>query len=70
VLRKREPALTRPYRTWGYPIVPAVFVVLAAALLGDAVFTSRPNVLWCVGLIGSGIPAYYLWKLWREREKA
>ncbi|MGH9450972.1 MAG: APC family permease [Terriglobia bacterium] len=66
VLRRREPALDRPYRTWGYPVIPAVFVILAVALLVDTFFTSRSGVLWCLCLIASGIPAYYLWKLWKR----
>ncbi|MDE3179311.1 MAG: amino acid permease [Acidobacteriota bacterium] len=64
VLRRREPELKRPYKTWGYPVVPAVFVIVAVGLLIDTYFTSRESVLWCLALIGSGIPAYYLWKLW------
>ncbi|MGH9469659.1 MAG: APC family permease [Terriglobia bacterium] len=63
VLRRRKPRLPRPYRTWGYPVVPVIFVVLAGALLAGAFFTSRSDALWCLGLIGSGIPIYFLWKL-------
>ena len=33
VFRRREPNAVRPYRTWGYPVVPALFVVAAAVLL-------------------------------------
>jgi APA family basic amino acid/polyamine antiporter len=33
IFRRREPDLPRPYRTWGYPIVPALFVAAAAVLL-------------------------------------
>lgn len=71
VLRRRQPALRRPYRTWGYPVVPAVFVTLAGLLLLSTFFTRRADVLWCLGLIGSGIPAYIIWKGWRRlRAKA
>ncbi len=66
VLRKKEPSLPRPYRTWGYPAVPAIFVLLGLLLLVDTFFTSRSDVLWCLGLIGSGIPAYYLWTRWKR----
>lgn len=64
VLRRRKPDLPRPYRTWGYPAVPVIFVVLACALLGGALFTSRSDALWSFGLVASGIPIYFLWKLW------
>ncbi|HLI30888.1 MAG TPA: amino acid permease [Terriglobia bacterium] len=62
VLRRKEPQLIRPYKTWGYPVVPAVFVVLAALLLTNAFIFQRSDALWCLALIASGIPAYFLWK--------
>lgn len=67
VLRRREPSLKRPYRTWGYPVIPAIFIILGVALLVDTFFTSRSSVLWCLGLIATGVPAYFIWKLWRRR---
>jgi APA family basic amino acid/polyamine antiporter len=67
ILRRREPALARPYRTWGYPLVPAVFVTLAVLFLANTFFQQRRDLLWCLALIGSGIPAYYLWGLWQRR---
>ncbi len=62
VLRRKEPQLARPYKTWGYPVVPAVFVVLAVLLLANAFVFERSDALWCLALIASGIPAYFLWK--------
>lgn len=67
VLRRREPSLSRPYRTWGYPVTPAVFIAVAAVLLINAFFSTRTDAIWCFALIGSGIPAYFLWKLWKKR---
>jgi APA family basic amino acid/polyamine antiporter len=40
-LRKKEPSLPRPYRTWGYPVVPALFIMGAIALTLD-LFLARP----------------------------
>jgi basic amino acid/polyamine antiporter, APA family len=69
VLRRREPHLIRPYRTWGYPFIPAIFVSLAAVLLVSACFSSPSDVIWCFVLIGSGIPAYFCWSLVQGRQK-
>lgn len=69
VLRRREPELPRPYRTWGYPLVPAIFVVLAALFLASTFAEQRSDLLWCLALMGSGIPAYLLWKRRRRSEK-
>jgi len=69
VLRWREPGLTRPYRTWGYPFVPAVFVILSAGLLVNTFLQQRSDSLWGLVLMSSGIPVYFLWNLWRRRAK-
>src|SRR6516162_10191062 len=46
VLRWREPCAPRPYRTWGYPLVPAVFVIVAAALLYYSFAANLRNSIW------------------------
>ena len=67
VLRWREPELPRPYRTWGYPVVPALFVILAVGVLVDTFWVQRADSLWGIALVGSGIPAYWIWKAWVRR---
>ena len=67
ILRRRQPGLARPYRTWGYPLVPAAFVILAVLLLVNTFRTQRVDSLWGLALIGSGIPAYFIWSLWKRR---
>jgi APA family basic amino acid/polyamine antiporter len=64
VLRRREPHLPRPYRTWGYPMVPALFVILSVCLLVNTFWQQRADSMWGVVLVGSGIPAYWIWKAW------
>jgi basic amino acid/polyamine antiporter, APA family len=62
VLRRKKPAMPRPYHTWGYPVVPLVFV--AAALLIEVVTVM--NKPWQSGLgiilILTGIPFYHRWR--------
>ena len=70
VLRRKEPALPRPYRTWGYPVVPAIFVFLSALLLINTFREQRTDSLWGLALVGSGIPAYFLWKWWQRSRRA
>lgn len=62
VLRRSQPDMPRPYRTWGYPVVPAVFILLALVLLGSAFVERRADAVWCLVLVSSGIPAFYIWK--------
>jgi len=66
ILRRRLPQLERPYRTWGYPIVPAVFIILSLLVLGNTLRQQWPDAVWGAGLVISGIPAYLLWKTWRR----
>jgi APA family basic amino acid/polyamine antiporter len=67
VLRYRSPGLPRPYRTWGYPVVPALFILLSGFLLVDTFWNQTADSMWGVVMVGSGIPAYFLWKAWKER---
>jgi len=56
VLRRRLPAVERRYRTWGYPVVPALFLLGALFILGNYL-VSEPLLFWLdVGVILLGIP--------------
>ena len=70
VLRWRRPDLPRPFRTPGYPVVPAVFL-LATATLVAAVFKQKPVVSTISALsILSGLPVFLLWNWRRSRRSA
>ena len=62
VLRRTRPRLERPYRTWGYPFVPLVFLAGALLLLGNYLVSETTAFAVDIGIILSGIPAYLLWK--------
>jgi basic amino acid/polyamine antiporter, APA family len=66
LLRRREPGLERPYRTWGYPVVPAVFVALSVLLLVNTFVQQKSDSMWGLLLVGSGVPVYFIWKVWRR----
>jgi APA family basic amino acid/polyamine antiporter len=62
VLRKKLPDVERPYRTFGYPFVPLVYIVLATFVILDlaylAPFTSGMGYV----LVLAGIPVYFFWQ--------
>ncbi|MFH1764970.1 MAG: amino acid permease [Gemmatimonadota bacterium] len=58
--RKTRPDAERPYRTWGYPVVPALFLVASAAMILNALFQETGLTLFGFGLILSGVPVYWL----------
>jgi len=59
VFRKREPDVNRPYRTAGYPVVPALFIGTAAVLLYYTFMNNVRDSLGGVAVILLGIPVYY-----------
>jgi APA family basic amino acid/polyamine antiporter len=59
VFRRRYPDAERPYRAWGYPVVPVVFLLVAGWLLINTVITSPMQSLTGLGLIILGLPVYY-----------
>jgi APA family basic amino acid/polyamine antiporter len=62
VLRRKRPDLPRPYRTWGYPWVPATFVLVALALIFSTLLDSPRESVLGIGLIVLGLPFYFYWK--------
>jgi APA family basic amino acid/polyamine antiporter len=61
VLRVKMPNVPRPYKAWGYPVVPAIFVLFCVALI-IITFASRPREAFIgLALILSGLPFYYYW---------
>lgn len=61
VLRYKMPDAERPYKAWGYPIVPAIFILFCLALI-IVTFTTKPReALLGIGLMLTGIPFWYYW---------
>ncbi len=62
ILRKKMPDAPRPYKVWGYPVVPAIFVLFCLGLVFNTIF-SRPREA-AIGMILmlTGVPMYYYFK--------
>jgi APA family basic amino acid/polyamine antiporter len=62
VLRRKRPDLERPYRAWGYPVVPVLFLLSALYLLGNYLVSEPALFLADVGgVVVTGIPVYLWW---------
>lgn len=61
-LRRSAPDLARPYRTWGYPVTPVVFVAFAIWLVANTIVETPGESAIGVGLILVGLPGYWFWK--------
>ena len=62
ILRKKMPKAERPYKAFGYPVIPVIYILLAAFFCINLLIT-KPLISWTgVGLVLLGIPVYYLVK--------
>jgi len=61
-LRRTAPQLARPYRTWGYPVTPIVFIAFAVWLVYNTVVETPKDSAIGAGLILVGLPGYYYWR--------
>jgi APA family basic amino acid/polyamine antiporter len=59
LFRRRQPMAERPYRAWGYPVVPVLFLLVTAFLLVNTLLTTPTQAVVGLVLIGLGLPVYY-----------
>lgn len=69
VLRHRNPELPRPYRVWGYPLVPAVFLIASAYMVLNALLTDPRNTGVTFGIILAGVPVFWVRRAMERRRQ-
>ncbi len=62
ILRKKKPDAERPYRAWGYPVVPALYIVVAAAIAVDLLVFKAKYTVPGLLIVLLGIPVFFLRK--------
>ena len=62
VLRRKRPTVERPYRTWGYPFVPIISILLAGLLMVDLAFLAPATSGIGMLIVLTGVPVYFLWR--------
>jgi APA family basic amino acid/polyamine antiporter len=62
VLRKKRPDLPRPYKTWGYPVTPVLFILAAVFISMNSLINEFRNAVIGLAIILLGVPAYFYWK--------
>lgn len=68
VLRRKLPEQSRPYRTWGYPAVPIIYITLGMALIIDLAWLAPSTSGVGYLLVLTGLPAFLLWNRARRAE--
>jgi len=67
VLRRTRPGMARPYKTWGYPVLPAVYIVMAL-FIEIQLLRYKPQYTWPgLILVLLGLPVYWVWKKATEK---
>ncbi len=62
VLRRTRPDMPRPYRTWGYPVIPILFLLASVGMVVNALWTDPVNTGVTFGIILTGVPVYFGWR--------
>ena len=70
VLRRRRPDMERPYRAWGYPVVPVIFIVLSILLVINLAFLAPATSGIGYLIVLTGIPVYFIWRKRRAAESS
>jgi APA family basic amino acid/polyamine antiporter len=61
ILRQREPNTPRPYKVWGYPIIPALFLLFCIGLIFNTFYSHPREAGIGVVLMLTGVPLYFYW---------
>jgi APA family basic amino acid/polyamine antiporter len=61
VLRRSRPEIERPYRVWGYPVVPVLFAALNGAIFVLSAAARPVQALAAAGVLALGVPSYFVW---------
>jgi APA family basic amino acid/polyamine antiporter len=62
---RRRPDYRPAYRTWGYPVVPAVFILASMVIVVNQVAREPVEALTGLGIVALGAPVYYIWHAYR-----
>jgi APA family basic amino acid/polyamine antiporter len=62
ILRKKRPELERPYKAFGYPIIPALYIVTAILFCINLLYMKPENSIPGLIIVLLGVPVYFFWK--------
>jgi APA family basic amino acid/polyamine antiporter len=62
MMRRKAPTAERPYRTWGYPFVPIISIILAGLLIVDLAWLAPTTSGIGILIVLTGVPVYFAWR--------
>jgi APA family basic amino acid/polyamine antiporter len=69
ILLRRRSDVVRGYKIWGYPVIPAVFIISSSAIVANQIISDTRESLFGLSLVFSGLPVYYLWVKKKRRSR-
>jgi len=60
-LLRRRTGIVRGYRIWGYPVIPAIFIISSLAIVANQIISNLSESIFGLSLVLVGLPVYYLW---------
>ncbi len=67
VARRWQPELKRPYRVWGYPVMPIAFALASLVIVASTLVGSPKESGIGLALVLTGVPIYFAWRSWKNR---
>jgi len=69
ILLRRRSNVVREYKIWGFPLIPAVFIISSLAIVANQIISDPKESLFGLSLVFSGLPVYYLWAKRKKRSQ-
>jgi APA family basic amino acid/polyamine antiporter len=60
ILRKTRPNIERPYKAFGYPFLPALYIIMGIVFCVFLIIFKPLYTVWGLGIVLAGIPVYYI----------
>jgi APA family basic amino acid/polyamine antiporter len=67
ILRVKQPNLERPYKAFGYPVLPAIYILMGISFCVLLLVYKRSFALYGLGIVLIGIPIYYITKYFSKK---
>lgn len=68
-LLRRRPNIVRDYSIWGYPVIPAIFIISSMAIVANQIISDPRESVFGLSLVLAGLPVYFLWARKKRRSE-
>jgi APA family basic amino acid/polyamine antiporter len=69
ILRTKQPDIPRPYKAFGYPYIPALYIITTLIIMVILLIYKPTYTFPGLGIVLLGVPVYYLWRKFNKNIK-